>query len=187
MKLEYLGGMAVSDEVRAELIDLWGRLGRFWGISASTSRVYAWLLAREDAEATESIMAGLKLSRGAVSMATTELLDWGLVLAERDPGSRRTRYRVESDLARVIRNIVRTRKRREWDPLLEKVREWIPRLEGDRSGRGGPLLARLRTLERSVAMADSMASLFLEGGKLTDLGLHAIVAAARPGKRRRRP
>jgi len=179
--------MATSEDVRAELVELWGRLGRFWGISASTARIYAWLLAREDAEATEAIMTGAGASRGAVSMATTELVDWGLVVAERDPGSRRTRYRVETDLTRVIRNIVRTRKRREWDPLLDKLREWIPRLEADRTGRSAPLLGRLRTLERSVAAADSMAALFLEGGKLTDLGLHAIVAAARPRKRRKRP
>ena len=179
--------MAAEGEVRAELIELWGRLGRFWGISASTARVYAWLLAREDAETAEAIMGGVGASRGACSMATSELLDWGLVVAEREPGSRRTRYRVETDLARVIRNIVRTRKRREWDPLLDKLREWIPRLEAERSGKAGPLLGRLRTLEKSVATADSMAALFLEGGKLTDLGLHAIVAAARPGRRRRRP
>jgi DNA-binding transcriptional regulator GbsR (MarR family) len=178
--------MAARDDVRAELVELWGRLGRFWGISASTARVYGWLLGRDAAETTESIMGGVGASRGGVSMATTELLDWGLVLAEREAGSRRTRYRVETDLARVIRNIIRTRKRREWDPLLEKVREWIPRLEADRSDASAALLGRLRTLERSVAAADSMASLFLEGGKLTDLGLHAIVAAARPAKRRRR-
>ena len=178
--------MTAPDDVRTELVELFGRLGRFWGISASTARVYGWLLARESAETTEAIMQGAGASRGAVSMATTELLDWGLVLAEREAGSRRTRYRVETDLARVIRNIVRTRKRREWDPLLEKIREWIPRLEEDRSGKSAALLGRLRTLERSVAAADSMAALFLEGGRLTDLGLHAIVAAARPGKRRRR-
>jgi DNA-binding transcriptional regulator GbsR (MarR family) len=186
MNWAYLGGMAASEDVRSELVELWGRMGRFWGISSSTARVYAWLLSRDDAATTESIMEGLSVSRGAVSMATIELLDWGLVLAERDPGSRRTRYRVEADLARVIRNIVRARKRREWDPILEKVREWIPRLEADRTGKSGPLLARLRTIERSVAAADSMAGLFLEGGRLTDLGLHALVAAARPRKKRRR-
>jgi DNA-binding transcriptional regulator GbsR (MarR family) len=179
--------MAPSHEdVRRELVDLWGRMGKFWGISAGTSRIYAWLLSLPEAAGTEEIMEGLSVSRGAVSMAMAELLDWGLVVAERDPGSRRTLYRVETDIARVVRNIVRARKRREWDPILEKVREWIPRLEAERSARGETLLDRLRTLERSIAMADSMAALFLEGGKLTDLGLHAIVAAARPRKRRRR-
>ena len=42
-------------------------------------------------------------------------------------------HAVETDLATVISHIIQTRKRREWDPILENVRNWIPRVKADPS------------------------------------------------------
>ena len=69
---------ASTEQVRNEFIQLWSRLGQFWGIPAGTSRVYAWLLGQPDGAGSEEIMAGLRMSRGGVSMACKELRDWGL-------------------------------------------------------------------------------------------------------------
>ena len=177
---------ASTEQVRDEFIQLWSRLGQFWGIPAGTSRVYAWLLSRPDGAGSEAIMAGLGMSRGAVSMACKELRDWGLVITVQDLGERRGRHVVETDLVTVVRNIVRARKRREWDPILDGVRDWIPRLASDDSREATVLRERLESIEACVGMADGMARRFLDGGMLSDLGLRTITATARRHRRGRK-
>jgi hypothetical protein len=72
-------------------------------------------------------------------------------------------------LTTVIRNSIRARKRREWDPTLRN---------------------RLESIETCVGMvdgmADGMAQRFLDGGKLSELGLKTLTAAARTTTRRKR-
>lgn len=176
---------ASTEQVRDEFIQLWSRLGQFWGIPAATSRVYAWLLSRPDGAGSEEIMGGLAMSRGAVSMACKELRDWGLVITVQDRGERRARHVVETDLATVVRNIVQARKRREWDPILEGVRDWIPRLASDPSREATALRERLESIEACVGVADGMARRFLDGGRLSDLGLRTLTATARKRSSRR--
>jgi DNA-binding transcriptional regulator GbsR (MarR family) len=182
------------ERVRQEMVQLWGRLGPYWGISPSTARVYAWLLSRPDEADGEEIADALGISRGASSMATRELLDWGLVQSDRRRGSRRVTYRPELELAQVVRNIVQTRKRREWDPILEKVRTWREGL-GEEAGTDDPeeaawLKERLGAIEGVVALIDSLAESFLKGGVIQRLALEALVGAAnrrRPKQGRGRP
>lgn len=177
---------ATSEDVRAELVQLWSRLGQFWGIPAGTARVYAWLLSCPHGAGSDEMMDGLTMSRGAVSMACKELRDWGLVVMVRDPGERRIRHAVQEDLASVVRTIVQTRKRREWDPLLAGVRDWIPRLESAPSEEAAVLRDRLESIEACVGMADAMAQRFLDGGMLSGLGLRTLTAAAQARTRRNR-
>ena len=106
---------------------------------------------------------------------------------ERPPGSRRVLYRPVTDLERAIRAIVSTRKRREWDPLLESLAAWRGDLERLRSAEAQALRARLDDVEAVVGMVDSMATTFLNGGTLQRLGLGAVLKSARrrpKGKRR---
>jgi hypothetical protein len=73
---------------------------------------------------------------------------------------------------------VAARKRREWDPILEKLREWIPELESERSSDAQVFRDRLKNIEALVGMVDSMAESFLNGGIVQSLGLKVLVAAA---------
>lgn len=172
--------------VRAEFVALWERLAGFWGVSPSAGRVYGHLLSRGERCSAEELMAELKLSRGAVSMACGELVEWGLIVAERELGERRTLWRAEDDLEKVARSIVAARKRREWDPILASLRAWIPELERERGTDAKAFRARLERIEGVVALADGMATAFLEGGALQALGLKALLAAgARRGRKRR--
>lgn len=166
------------DDVRQAFVQLWGSLGPFWGISPTTARVYSWLLSLPEAASTDQIMAGLEMSRGAVSMACRELRDWGLIFPEKAPGSRRITFRPATDLEKVIRNIVQIRKRREWDPVLESLREWIPRLEVDSSAEAAILRERLQSIEALIALADSMVEVFLKGGLVGRMGLKLLVKKA---------
>jgi DNA-binding transcriptional regulator GbsR (MarR family) len=175
--------MAALDQVRAELVTLWDRLGPLWGISPSAARVHGWLLTQVDPQEADEIAAGLALSLDAVSLACTELVEWGVIEAERPAGARRSLFRPVTDLEQVIRSIVRTRKQREWDPLLTQLDRWLETLEGAR-GDGVDVRSRLERLRGVVSVADRMAMRFLKGGALGTLGLKAVVRASRSGRRR---
>lgn len=175
----------VTAEVRAEFVNLWGRMGGFWGVPPTTARVYGHLLSLERPATSDELITGLAMSRGAVSMACRELRDWGLIHPEHEPGSRQVRWRPETDLEKAIRNIVAARKRREWDPILEHLREWIPRLEAQKSPEAAHFRERLQQIESLVGAADAMAESFLQGGLVKSLGLKMLVATARASAARK--
>jgi DNA-binding transcriptional regulator GbsR (MarR family) len=175
--------MAALEQVRAELVTLWDRLGPLWGISPSAARIHGWLLTQPDPQEAEEIAEGLAMSRGAVSMACSELVEWGVIAAERPAGSRRSVFRPVTDLEQVIRSIVQTRKQREWDPLLTQLDRWLEALHGER-GAGVDVRSRLERLRGLVAVVDRMSMRFLKGGALGTLGLKAVVRASRSGRHR---
>jgi DNA-binding transcriptional regulator GbsR (MarR family) len=170
--------MSETDIVRDAFVQLWGSMAPFWGVPPTTARVYGWLISKKDSATADEIVEGLDMSRGAVSMACRELRDWGLIYPDRESGSRQISYRPETDLEKAIKNIVQARKRREWDPILEHLREWIPKLESERSAEAQVFRERLKSIESLVGMADSMAESFLKGGMVQRLGLKVLVAAA---------
>ena len=170
---------ASLETVREAFVQLWGAMGPFWGIAPTTARVYSWLLSRPEPADTDEIMEGLEMSRGSVSMACRELREWHLIVPEKAAGSRRVTYHVATDLEKVIRNIVQIRKRREWDPILENLREWIPQLEADPSHDAAIFRQRLSSIESLIALMDSMIEVFLKGGLVGKVGLKLLVKKAR--------
>ncbi len=166
------------DQVRESFVQLWGSMGHFWGIPPTTARVHSWLLSQPDPADTDEIMHGLEMSRGAVSMACRELRDWGLIQSEKLHGSRRVSYRPATDLEKVIRNIVRIRKRREWDPVLENLRDRIPQLAAEESEEADALRGRLEAIEGLTSAVDTLIERFLKGGLVGRLGLKLLVQTA---------
>ena len=171
--------MSEVETVRQAFVQLWGSMGPFWGISPTTARVYSWLLSRAEPAHADDIVEGLEMSRGAVSMACRDLREWHLISPEKAPGSRRVTYRPATDLEKIIRNIVEIRKRREWDPILESLREWIPQLEADPSPDAQVFRQRLESLESLIGLTDSLVKIFLRGGLVGRVGLKTLVKAAR--------
>ena len=123
------------------------------------------------------------MSRGGISMACRELADWGLVHSDRRTGTRRVTYRVEEDPEKVIRGIVATRKRREWNPIVEAICGWTAELERDRSADARALRRRLAEIEGLMGLVDATAETFLKGGLIPRLGLKALVKSARRSHR----
>lgn len=162
------------ETVRHDFVRLWAAMAPFWGISPTTAKVYSWLLSRAGTADADEIVHGLELSRGAVSMACRDLRDWGLIFPEKEPGSRRITYRPATDLETMIRSIVQTRKRREWDPIVEKLREWIPLLSEDESDDAVTFLNRLEGIEALVTRADTVIERFLKGGIVSRIGLRIL-------------
>lgn len=173
-------------EVREAFVELWGSLGTFWGVPPTTARIFGWLLSRSKPADAQEIMEALDLSRGAVSMACRELREWGLVHTERVPGSRKVLYHPETDLEAVVRHVIQIRKRREWDPILENLKKWIPELEHDPTPEAAVLGERLRAIEALVGLADSVAERVLRGGTVSNFGLKLLVGSSRRSSERAR-
>lgn len=172
-----------TDAIRSDFVALWGRLASFWGVTPATGRVYGWLLSKQGPQDADAILEGLSMSRGAVSMACRELADWGLVHVENPSGTRRQTYRAEDDLETAVRRIVEMRKRREWDPMLARLGDWIPELRKQRDDEAAVFRDRLESIQALVSVADSMADDFLRGGIVQKLGLKLLVAKARRKQR----
>lgn len=178
--------MASSDDIRDEFVQLWGHLAGFWGITPAAGRVIGWLLSRAEAADAEEIGEALGMSRGAVSMATRELSEWGLVKTAKPPGSRKLSYTPETELEKVIRNIIATRKRREWDPILEYVDEALPNLRAQKSKDAEAFRERLEEIRTVLTAVDDMAAAFLSGGLVQNLGLKLLLGKARRGLKKGR-
>lgn len=178
--------MVDTDRIRAQFIELWGRMAGFWGISPSAARVFAHLFLDEDHGTSEELCESLAMSRGAVSMATRELREWGLAWPEKQPGSRQIRWRVEADFERAIRRIVETRKRREWDPILDHVHEWVDELQDAKGPEAVHVRRRLEKVCSVVSAVDEIAGRFLAGGVVEKVGLKLLVGGRRRGKKRAR-
>src|SRR5581483_3832766 len=156
------------DKVRNEVVLLWDRLGPLWGVSPAAGRVHAWLLTQTRPQEADEIADGLSMSRGAVSMACAELVDWGVITVERPAGMRRQLFQPVTDLELVIRNVVETRKRREWDPLLTHLDRWLEELSGER-GEAVDVRSRLERLRGIISIVDRLSMRFLKGGALGSL------------------
>ena len=172
-------------QLSSEFVQLWGHLAGFWGITPASGRVVGWLISRSEAAGAEEIGEALEMSRGAVSMATRELVDWGLVRTEKLPGTRRLLYHTETELEKVIRNIIQTRKRREWDPILEHIERSLPQLRGQKSKDASAFRERLEEIQTVITAVDDMAASFLAGGVIEKLGLKFMLGKARKGLRKK--
>lgn len=117
----------------AELIDaqdrfiaLWGEMGTRWGVQRAMAEVHALLFIAGEPLAAEEIMTRLGISRGSASTCVRQLADWRLVQCVKVRGDRRDFHQAEQDVWKLFITILRARKRREFDPLLEQLESCRP-------------------------------------------------------------
>ena len=118
--------LPVVDEIRAaqdRFIEFWGEMGTRWGVQRSMTEVHALLFIAGEPLSAEDIMERLSISRGSVSTTLKQLVEWGLVQRVRlkDRADRRDYHQAEQDVWKLFYTILRARKRREFDPLVEEL------------------------------------------------------------------
>ncbi|QEC42220.1 GbsR/MarR family transcriptional regulator [Pseudobacter ginsenosidimutans] len=118
-------------DARNEFINKWGAFGSHWGINRTMAQVHALLLISADPLSQDDIMEQLNVSRGNANMNIRELIDWGLVERIIISGERREFFVAEKDIWKVATQILRERKKREFDPMM-KVVESLENIEGDK-------------------------------------------------------
>ena len=116
-------------EAKNKFIQTWGALGSQWGINKTMAQIHALLLVAADPLSTEDIMDQLQISRGNTNMNVRELMDWGIVDKILKPGERKEFFLAEKDIWKVAMRIVKERKRREVEPILNVLNE-LKEVEG---------------------------------------------------------
>jgi DNA-binding transcriptional regulator GbsR (MarR family) len=107
------------EEAKLKFIQTWGALGSNWGISKTMAQVHALLMISKEPLSAEEIMETLNISRGNTNMTVRSLIDWGLVYREIKTGDRREFFRGEKDIYLVGKQIVKIRREREVQPVIQ--------------------------------------------------------------------
>ncbi|NNM85142.1 MAG: MarR family transcriptional regulator [Phycisphaerales bacterium] len=108
-------------QARREFVDLWGQMAPHWGISRAMAQIHAVLMVWPSPMTAEQIMIELHISRGSVSMVLRDLETWGIVRRSSNAGDRKDYFSSEDDVWTIFSNIFRERKRRELDPLMNRL------------------------------------------------------------------
>lgn len=111
----------VLHESQERFIALWGQMASSWGIPRSMAEVHALLFLADEPLNTDDVMQRLGISRGSASMTLRALLDWGIISRAHRRGDRKEYFQAEQDVWKLFRTILRERKKREIDPLLEEL------------------------------------------------------------------
>jgi DNA-binding transcriptional regulator GbsR (MarR family) len=152
--------------------DTMGELVAFWGFKQSTGRIWTVLYFSPHPLPADEIASRTSLSTGAVSMALTELQQWGLVdRAPTSPGRKRV-FRAETDVGGVVRRIVRERELRLVGRSVERFAEGVDTLEvllrdHPDDEEAAFMLGRLRGLLGLARTGYDLVAAFAEFGRFT--------------------
>src|SRR6201989_3458061 len=119
------------NEARNQFISSWGAFGTHWGINRTMAQIHALLLVSADPLSAEDVMEELDISRGNANMNIRELINWGLVYRTIVTGERKEFFTAEKDIWKVVKQIVKERKKRELEPMLQLM-DHLAEVEGDK-------------------------------------------------------
>jgi len=118
-------------EAKQQFISSWGAFGTHWGINRTMAQIHALLLVSADPMTQDDIMEELNISRGNTNMNIRELINWGLVERILLSGERKEYFSAEKDIWKVIKQIVKERKKRELEPMLQLL-DKLEEVDGDK-------------------------------------------------------
>jgi DNA-binding transcriptional regulator GbsR (MarR family) len=118
-------------EAKQQFISSWGAFGTHWGINRTMAQIHALLLISPNPLTQDDIMEELDISRGNTNMNIRELINWRLVERVLLPGERKEYFSAEKDIWKVIKQIVKERKKRELEPMLQLL-DKLEDVEGDK-------------------------------------------------------
>ncbi len=121
-------------EAKQQFISSWGAFGTHWGINRTMAQIHALLLVSPDPMTQDDVMQELDISRGNTNMNIRELINWGLVERVLVPGERKEFFSAEKDIWKVVKQIVKERKKRELEPMLQLL-DRLEEVEGDKRDR----------------------------------------------------
>jgi DNA-binding transcriptional regulator GbsR (MarR family) len=107
------------DEMQDRFINEWGDLVTVWGLNKTMGQIHALLYITGQPQTADEIMERLNISRGNVSMNLRALMSWGVVHRQHRKGDRKQYFVAEEDPWRWFKNVVRERRKREVEPIIE--------------------------------------------------------------------
>lgn len=158
-----------TDPLKDKIVAHWADMSPYWAISRSTAKVHGLLLTSERALNADEIKASLGLSRGNVSMALRDLLRWGVISKVHKNLERKEHFEVQADMWKALLQIIKERRRREYEPTLELLRECRAELQTrkHKSKTDSPdalMDARLAKLEKFYQRIITLTEQFIAAG-----------------------
>ena len=150
-------------EAKQQFISSWGAFGTNWGINRTMAQIHALLLVSADPLTQDDIMDELNISRGNVNMNIRELISWGLVERVILTGERKEFFSAEKDIWKVVKLIVKERKKRELEPMLQLL-DRLEEVEGDK---------RDKSIKSFVDTISNIKKLGRQADKTLDTMIHA--------------
>ncbi len=143
-------------QARENYITQWGALGSAWGISRTMSRIHALLMVSQQPLNTDEIMAELEISRGNAHSNLKELVAWNLVRSAVRKGERKEHFEAEKDVWKVVQRIVRARKRKELEPVLETLDTCVEQTRGLKDAESKAFRKQLKELQKFTQLGDRL-------------------------------
>jgi DNA-binding transcriptional regulator GbsR (MarR family) len=130
----------------------WGEMGSVWGINRASAQIVALLYLSPESLTAEEIGETLSIARSTVSTDLRELQNWGVVKSVHVLGDRRDHFETLGDPSELIRVIIRERKRREVDPLVQTLRDGVTEAGDGEAFVRGRMEAMLELFETLTAV-----------------------------------
>jgi DNA-binding transcriptional regulator GbsR (MarR family) len=109
----------------------WGEMGEKWGINRAVAQIHGLLYLSPRPLNAEEIAEALSLARSTVSVGLHELENWGILQEAHVLGDRTDRFGIKGDVYEMFRFIIDFRKRREFDPTRQMLRESVSEIDAD--------------------------------------------------------
>ena len=154
-----------------------GTVIEFWGFKANHGRVWAVLYLGDKAMSAAELQAALGLSKGAVSMVTRELEQWGVVRRVRPAHSDSWHFESETDLLKMVGRVVSEREAR----FIERIEHDLAQAErlAARAGVDRAVLLRLGRMRSLAHRARQAVTAFINTARLYFSGVSNLLVAAR--------
>ena len=165
-----MAAMTPAEKVLTETV---GRVIEFWGFSRNMGRLWAALYLSPEPLPAKDLRARLAMSTGAVSMALTELLRWGVVRKVWVPGDRKGHFAAETNVWKMISRVISERERVEVAAAIEGFEQALQLLADERR-RAGDAETKKRVAEQSARVQQ-----LLEFAKLGRSLMDAFLATSR--------
>lgn len=124
------------EQARLLFIRRWGEMAASWGISRTMAEIHALLYLAPEPLCTDDVMEHLEVSRGSASTNLRQLENWGLVFRIHRRNDRKEYFEAETDVWQMFEIIIRERRRREVQPIVETIERCLLLVDEGRSKRG---------------------------------------------------
>jgi DNA-binding transcriptional regulator GbsR (MarR family) len=144
-----------------------------WGFRRALGRMWATLYVASEPLSATDLAERLCMSAGAVSTTIAELRRWDVIKRVWRPGERRELYEAETDLWRMVANVVREREGLIAASIRGKLESAIATVESAKDADGDAALERLKSLAQLARTGEAVLS------RVSSLPLNELAALAR--------
>jgi len=117
---------------KALFIRRWGEMAASWGISRTMAEIHALLFLSGEPLCTDDVMEELAVSRGSASINLRQLVNWGLIHRVHRRTDRKEYFDAEHDVWQMFDTILRERRRREVEPIVETLHRCSSMIQEER-------------------------------------------------------